>query len=69
MRDLLRLIERALAEGASFESLEVIYENLAGLQHAIRRGRLGDYAIPESTLRDLGLARRLVRLACMEVRA
>lgn len=68
MRDFLRLIESAVHKGATFQMLEIIFDNLAGLQDAIRRGRLGEYYIPESTLRDIGLARRLVRLACLDVR-
>lgn len=67
MRDFFRLIFRAQQEGASFHRLEVMYENLAGLQDAIRRNRLGGYEVGERTLRDISLARRLVRLACLDV--
>ncbi len=69
MRDFLRLIQAQLSKGASFETLEIILQNLGGLQAAIRRGRLADAAIPESTLRDIALARRIVRLACLDVRS
>ncbi|MBI1784018.1 hypothetical protein HYR69_02635 [Candidatus Sumerlaeota bacterium] len=69
MRDFLRLVETQVVKGLSFNSLQVILENLAGLQGAIRRGRLGDYHIPESTMRDIGLARKIVRLACLDVRS
>jgi hypothetical protein len=68
MRDFLRLIERAHQEGTTFHSIEIVYENLAGLQDSIRRGRLGATKIPESTLRDISLARRIARLACLEAR-
>lgn len=69
MRDFLRLIDRALSEGTTFGLLQILYENLDGLQDAIRRNRLGGYVVPESTLRDIGLARRLIRLACLDVRS
>lgn len=69
MRDFLRLVEKAYRGETKFRSLEVIFKNLSGLQDAIRRGRLGDYTVPESTLRDISLARRLTRLACLDVRA
>lgn len=69
MRDFLRLIEMQLRKGMSFDDLQMIFENLSGLQEAIRRGRLGAYRIPESTLRDLGLARRIIRIACLDVRS
>lgn len=68
MKDFLRLIERAYRRADSFHDLEIIFENLSGLQVAIRRGRLGRYPIPESTLRDIGLARRLIRVASLDVR-
>jgi hypothetical protein len=68
MRDILRLLETQVRQGLVFETLQVIFENLTGLQTAIRRGALGDYKIPESTMRDLGLARRIIRLACLDVR-
>jgi hypothetical protein len=69
MRDFLRLIEMQLRKGLTFEPLEVILQNLGGLQAAIRRGRLGGYVIPESTLRDISLARRILRLTCLQVRS
>lgn len=69
MRDFLRLIEMQVSRGMSFAALQLILENLAGLQTAIRRGRLGAYPIPESVHRDIGLARRIIRLACLDVRA
>jgi hypothetical protein len=69
MKDFLRLIDRALSEGATFGLLQILYENLDGLQDALRRNRLGGYHVPESTLRDIGLARRLIRLACLDVRS
>lgn len=69
MRDFVRLVERAYRETTSLEALELICDNLAGLRDAIRRGRLRDYKIGEHTLRDIGLARRLVRLACFDVRS
>ena len=69
MEDFLRLIDRALGGGTTFRFLEVILENLDGLQDAIRRGRMGRYPIPESTLRDLGLAERVLRIACLDVRS
>lgn len=69
MRDFLRLIERALTEGVTYNLLEILYENLDGLQDAIRRNRLGGYFVPEATLRDIGLARRLIRLSCLDVRS
>lgn len=68
MRDFLRLIERAYKGDDSFHSLEVIFENLTGLRNSIRRGRLGRYPVPESTIRDLGLARRLIRVAMLDVK-
>ena len=69
MRDFLRLVERAVRQGPDFATLELIFDNLRGLQSAIRRRRRGDYAIPPATLRDIALARRLVRLACLDVRS
>lgn len=69
MRDFLRLIGRTEAQGMSFELLETMHANLSGLQDAIRRDRLHGYRVPESTLRDIGLARRLIRLACLDRRA
>lgn len=68
MRDFLRLIDRALSEGQTIGLLHILYENLDGLQDALRRHRLGGYQVPESTLRDIALARRLIRLACLDVR-
>lgn len=68
MRDFLRLIEKQVRGGASFHHLELILQNLAGLQDAIRRGRLGDYHIPEQSMRHLSLARRIIRLSCLDVR-
>ncbi len=69
MRDFLRLVRRAFQDGASYHDLSVILENLVGLQEAIRRRRLGGYHVPESTLRDLSLARRILRLALLDVRS
>lgn len=69
MRDFMRVLEGQIKVQTSFGTLEMIFENLAGLITAIRRGRLGDYPVPETTMRDLGLARRTIRLACLNVRA
>lgn len=68
--DFLRLLARSRhGDGIDFQFLQVIEENMYGLEQFIRRGRLGRDAIPESTLRDLGLARRLVRMASVDARA
>lgn len=69
MRDFLRLIEIQIRGHMSFESLEMIFQNLGGLQAGIRRGRLGVYKIPESTMRELALARKIVRLALLDCTA
>jgi hypothetical protein len=67
--DLLRLLRRQLPKPNDFNALAVIEQNIHGLEQFIRRGRLGKARIPERTMRDLGLARRFVRLACMDVRS
>ncbi len=67
--DFLRLLARQYPFPQDFPTLEMIEQNLHGLEQYIRRGRLGQYGIPERTMRDLGLARRFVRLACMDVRS
>lgn len=67
--DLLRLLARQLPTPTDFTILTVIEQNIHGLEQYIRRGRLGKARIPEHTLRDLGLARRFVRMACMDVRS
>lgn len=69
MRDFLRVIEMQLRRGASFAWLEILFQNLTGLQDSIRRGRLEGYHVPEGALRDLGLARRIIRIACLDVRS
>jgi hypothetical protein len=66
--DVLRLLARQLPQPSDFSTLQVIEQNLFGFEQFIRRGRLGT-RLPERTMRDLGLARRLIRMACMDVRS
>ncbi|HOE95502.1 MAG TPA: family 10 glycosylhydrolase [Candidatus Sumerlaeota bacterium] len=66
-RDILRLISRQSPHPHDFELLRVMEQNLRGLEQAIRRGALGFGSIPERTLIHLGLARRFVRIALMDV--
>ncbi len=68
MRDFIRLIEAQQQKGMTFDTLQIVLDNLEGLQNAIRRGRLGEYSIPETTMRDISLARKTTRLACLDVR-
>jgi hypothetical protein len=67
--DVLRLLAQQLPFPYSFPTLAVIEQNIHGLEQFIRRGRLRSSRIPERTMRDLGLARRFVRMACMDVRS
>jgi hypothetical protein len=67
--DILRLLAGQLPQPSDFHTLEVIEQNIHGLEQFIRRGRLGSMRIPESVMRDLGLARRFARMACMDVRS
>jgi hypothetical protein len=67
--DILRLLSRQLPLPRNFDLLEMIEQNLSGLEQAIRRGRLERIEISEEMLCDLGLARRFVRLACLDVRS
>lgn len=67
--DVLRLLTRQMPIPNDFATLQVIEQNLHGLEQFIRRGRLRTTRIPERTMRDLGLARRFVRMACMDVRS
>lgn len=67
--DILRLLSRQLPLPSDFGLLEVIEENLVGLEQSIRRGRLKRVNVSEVTLCDLGLARRFIRLACLDVRS
>ena len=67
--DMLRLLSRQLPLPSDFELLEVVEENLMGLEQAIRRGRLKRLEHNEAMMCDLGLARRYIRLACLDVRS
>jgi hypothetical protein len=67
--DILRLLSRQLPLPGDFGLLEVIEENLHGLEQFIRRRRLERLEVTEGTLCDLGLARRFIRLACLDVRS
>ena len=69
MSDLLRLLSRQMPKPTDFSTLEMIEQNIHGLEQHIRRGRLGTIAGRDGTLRELGLARRFVRMACMDVRS
>ena len=69
MADMLRILTRQLPEPFDFNTLSVIEQNLAGLEQLIRRRRLSAAAVDEDTLRRLGLARRFVRMALLDVRA
>ncbi len=69
MADTLRILTRQLPLPNDFQLLQVIEQNLAGLEQFIRRRRLEPARIEEETLRQLGLARRFVRLAALDVRA
>lgn len=66
--DMLRLLRGQMPEPNSFSTLQMLEQNIHGLEQFVRRGRLGRL-VPERAMRDLGLARRFVRLACMGVRA
>jgi uncharacterized lipoprotein YddW (UPF0748 family) len=66
--DILRLVGRQLPAPDDFSLLEVIEENLHGLEQAIRRQQ-ARLEVDEGTMCDLGLARRFIRLACMDVRS
>ena len=67
LSDLLRLLARQIPEPNDFTTLEMIAQNIHGLEQFIRRGRLASVQMTERTMRDLGLARRFVRMACMDV--
>jgi hypothetical protein len=69
LADFLRLLKRELPSMPKFATLQMIEQNLHGLEQYIRRGRLGSSDFPEATLRDLGLARRFIRMACLDVRS
>lgn len=68
LNDFIRLLTRQYPHPDNFELLQILEENLLGLEQAIRRGRLGPSPLTEDQMSDLGLARRFVRLACMDVR-
>jgi hypothetical protein len=69
MSDFLRLLARQFPDPRDFNTLLVIEQNIHGLEQFIRRGYLKSERIPETTLRHLGLARRFVRMALMDVRS
>lgn len=69
MADMLRILSRQLPMPDNFSMLQVIEQNLIGLEQFVRRGRLEPVKVDEEVLRYLGLARRFVRLAGLDVRA
>ncbi len=66
--DFVRLLARQVPSSNEFKGLQMIEQNIHGLEQYIRRGRLGRGTISERTLLDLGLARRYVRMALMDIR-
>lgn len=69
IHDMLRLLGRQMPLPLDFDVLQVLMQNLHGLEQHIRRGRLGEAGMHERTMRELGLARRFIRMACMDVRS
>jgi uncharacterized lipoprotein YddW (UPF0748 family) len=68
LKDFQKIILLHLRDGLGFETLLQIEENIHGLEQYMRRGRLRDKPVSESVMRDLGIARRYVRMARMDVR-
>ncbi|MCE5231491.1 family 10 glycosylhydrolase [bacterium] len=69
MADMLRILTRQLPLPDNFSMLQVIEQNLLGLEQFIRRGRLEPLQVDDDVMRYLGLARRFVRMAGLDVRA
>ena len=69
MTDMLRILSRQMPIADDFDGLLVLEQNLMGLEQFIRRGRLHPERVSDDTLRHLGLARRLLRMAALDVRA
>ncbi|MEN6624670.1 MAG: family 10 glycosylhydrolase [Candidatus Sumerlaeia bacterium] len=69
MADMLRILTRQLPMPDNFSMLQVIEQNILGVEQFIRRGRLEPVKVGDDVLRYLGLARRFVRMAGLDVRA
>lgn len=67
LNDFLRLLEREQIPALRFVTLQVIAENMRGLEQYLRSRKHSGSEIPEGVLRHLGLARRCIDLAGMDV--
>lgn len=69
LKDFQKILLLHLRDELGFETLLQVEENIHGLEQCLRRGRFMQQTVSESVLRDIGMARRYVRMARMDVGA